>query len=80
MNRMAAAAVNLAIKTGTTGDRNQGLDALVIGFFPSEKPRYAFAFRLEGAGKAEIKGAFFLRDLLKILYHLKLTIKIYRNL
>ena len=66
--RAWSAAVNLAIKTGTTGDRKQGLDALVIGFFPSEKPRYAFAFRLEGAGKAEFNGAFFLRDLLKILY------------
>ena len=67
-HRAWSAAVNLAIKTGTTGDRSQGLDAIVIGFFPSEKPRYAFAFRLEGAGKAELNGAFFLRDLLKILY------------
>jgi hypothetical protein len=68
-HRAWSAAVNLAVKTGTTGDRKQGLDALIIGFFPSEKPRYAFAFRLEGAGKAEFNGALFLRDLLKILYH-----------
>jgi hypothetical protein len=66
--RAWSAAVNLAIKTGTTGDRKQGLDAIIMGFFPSENPRYAFAFRLEGAGKAEFNGAFFLRDLLKILY------------
>jgi hypothetical protein len=66
--RAWSADVNLAIKTGTTGDRSKGLDAIVMGFFPSEKPRYAFAFRLEGAGKAELNGAFFLRDLLKILY------------
>ncbi|MEI6614209.1 MAG: penicillin-binding transpeptidase domain-containing protein, partial [Chrysiogenales bacterium] len=66
--RAWSAAVNLAIKTGTAGDRKQGLDALIIGFFPSENPRYAFAFRLEGAGKAEFNGAYFLRDLLKILY------------
>jgi hypothetical protein len=65
--RAWSAAVNLAIKTGTAGDPQQGLDALVIGFFPAEKPRYAFAFRLEGAGKAELNGAFFLRDLLKVL-------------
>jgi peptidoglycan glycosyltransferase len=66
--RAWSATVKLAIKTGTAGDRKQGLDALVLGFFPAEKPRYAFAFRLEGAGKAEFNGAYFLRDLLKILY------------
>jgi peptidoglycan glycosyltransferase len=66
--RAWSATVNLAVKTGTTGNSKQGLDALFIGFFPAEKPRYAFAFRLEGAGKAEFNGAFFLRDLLKILY------------
>jgi penicillin-binding protein A len=66
-HRAWSPAVNLAIKTGTAGNSKQGLDALVIGFFPAEKPRYAFAFRLEGAGKAEFNGAFFLRDLLKIL-------------
>lgn len=62
------ATVNSAIKTGTTGDRRQGLDALVMGFFPAENPRYAFAFRVERAGKAEFNGEFFLRDLLKILH------------
>jgi hypothetical protein len=66
--RAWSAAVNLTIKTGTVGDSKQGLAALIIGFFPSENPRYAFAFRLEGAGKAELNGAFFLRELLKILY------------
>lgn len=65
--RAWSANVDLAIKTGIAGDRDHGLDALVIGFFPSEKPRYAFAFRLEGAGKTEFKGALFLRDLLKIM-------------
>lgn len=67
-HRAWPAVVNLAIKTGTTGDRNGGLDAIVIGFFPAERPRYAFAFRLEGGGRADVNGAFFLRDLLKILY------------
>jgi cell division protein FtsI/penicillin-binding protein 2 len=67
-HRIWPAVVNLAIKTGTSGDRNRGLDALVIGFFPAERPRYAFAFRLEGGGRADVNGAFFLRDLLKILY------------
>lgn len=65
--RAWSAAVNLAIKTGTAGDPRQGLDALLIGFFPAEKPRYAFAFRLEGAGLAQSAGALFLRDLIKIM-------------
>lgn len=56
--------VRVALKTGTAGDREKGLDAILIGFFPAEKPKYAFAFRLEGVGKAELKGAEFLRDFL----------------
>lgn len=66
--RARSETVRLAIKTGTTGSSRQGLDAVIIGFFPVEQPRYAFAFRLQGAGLAELNGAFFLRDLLKSLY------------
>ncbi len=40
----------------------------MIGFFPVEQPRYAFAFRLQGAGLAEFNGAIFLRDLVSSLY------------
>jgi hypothetical protein len=60
--------VRLAIKTGTAGNLRQGLDAIIIGFFPAERPRYAFAFRLQGAGKSDVIGAFFLRDLINVLY------------
>jgi hypothetical protein len=67
-HRARSSTVRLAIKTGTAGSSLQGLDVVVTGFFPVEKPRYAFAFRLEGAGMAELNGAFFLRDLLRILY------------
>jgi len=67
-HRARSETVRLAIKTGTTGSSRQGLDAVIIGFFPVENPRYAFAFRLQGAGKAEFNGAFFLRDLIKSLY------------
>jgi hypothetical protein len=67
-HRARSETVRLAIKIGTAGSFRQGLDAVSIGFFPVEKPRYAFAFRLQGAGKAEFNGAFFLRDLLKSLY------------
>jgi hypothetical protein len=67
-HRARSEMVRVAIKTGTAGSSRQGLDAVIIGFFPVEKPRYAFAFRLQGAGKAELKGAFFLHDLLQSLY------------
>lgn len=56
--------IRFGIKTGTSGNKKLGLDAIVIGFFPAERPKYAFGFRLERVGKAEVKGAFFLRDLL----------------
>ncbi len=65
--RARSASADLAVKTGTAGDRRYGFDALVIGFFPAQKPRYAFAFRLEGAGKPELTGVLFLRDLVNIL-------------
>ena len=61
-------AVRIAAKTGTAGSSQNGLDAIVIGFFPVEKPDYAFALRLEGGGKAEFNGAYVLRDFLKLLY------------
>lgn len=54
----------IALKTGTAGDKKVGLDAVLAGFFPADKPEYAFAFRLERAGKAEWKGALFLKDFL----------------
>jgi len=56
--------VEFALKTGTSGEKRTGLDAVITGFFPVEKPQYAFAFRLERAGKAEWKGANFLKRLL----------------
>lgn len=66
--RLSGVTPRLAIKTGTIAGKAGGLDAIVIGFLPYENPRYAFAFRLEGAGRAELQGAFFLRELLKALY------------
>lgn len=60
--------VETAVKTGTAGDRNKGYDAILTGFFPADRPAYAFAFILRRVGKAEIKGAFFLKDFLISLY------------
>ncbi len=61
--------VQTGIKTGTAGDKKVGLDAVITGFFPMEKPQYAFAFRLERAGKAELKGAYFFKRFLTSVYH-----------
>jgi hypothetical protein len=66
--RLSGRTPRLAIKTGTAAGKAGGLDAIIIGFLPYENPRYAFAFRLEGAGRADLQGAFFLQELLKILY------------
>ncbi len=56
-----------AVKTGTTANPAGGLDAVMAGFLPADAPRYAFAFRLEGGGRADIQGASFLRELLPLL-------------
>jgi hypothetical protein len=63
--------VQTAIKTGTAGNRKTGLDSIIIGFFPAAKPDYAFAFRLERAGKAELNGAAFLKEFLSLLYRVR---------
>lgn len=60
--------VKVALKTGTSGERKFGFDSVLIGFFPADKPQYAFAFRLERAGNAELKGAYFLKDFLNSFY------------
>jgi hypothetical protein len=59
----------VALKTGTAGNKKLGLDAILTGFFPADKPQYAFAFRLERVGKAEWRGALFLKDFLIAFYH-----------
>ena len=58
-----------AVKTGSAGDSKKGLDAILLGFFPARKPVYAFAFRLERAGRADLKGARFLKQFLISLYN-----------
>lgn len=60
--------VRVALKTGTSGKKERGLDAILSGFFPAEKPQYAFGFRLQGVGKAELKGALFLKEFLISFY------------
>ncbi len=60
--------MDIGLKTGTAGEKSKGLDSVLTGFFPFEKPRYSFAFRLERGGKAEYNGALFLRRFLKAFY------------
>ena len=63
--------VRVGLKTGTAGSKKKGLDAILVGFFPAEKPEYAFGFRLERVGRAELKGAYFSRDFLTAFYQRK---------
>ena len=60
--------VKVALKTGTAGSKKLGLDAVLTGFFPADKPRYAFALRLARGGRAEWRGARFLKDFLIAFY------------
>jgi cell division protein FtsI/penicillin-binding protein 2 len=55
--RASVDGVPLALKTGTAGSREQGYDALVIGFAPADHPAIAFALIAENAGAAEFAAA-----------------------
>jgi cell division protein FtsI/penicillin-binding protein 2 len=61
--------VKTAIKTGTAGSSKEGLDSIIFGFFPFDNPRFAFAFRLKNAGRAEYRGALFFKQFLKAFYN-----------
>jgi cell division protein FtsI/penicillin-binding protein 2 len=53
--------IPVAAKTGTAGNKRNGFDAVIMGFFPARQARYSFAFRLERGGKAQVEGAAFLK-------------------
>jgi len=61
--RSRVAGLRIALKTGTAGSIRDGLDTTIIGFFPFERPEYAFAFHLEKGGRADIQGAALVKDL-----------------
>jgi peptidoglycan glycosyltransferase len=67
--RAAVDGLALAVKTGTGGDRKQGLDGIMIGFAPAHEPRVAFAVVLEGGGKAELAAARVTRTFLESILH-----------
>jgi penicillin-binding protein 2 len=53
------AGIDISAKTGTAqlGEHNQYMNSWVIGFWPSENPRYAFAVVLEKAPAGTLSGA-----------------------
>lgn len=56
---MNVSGINLAGKTGTAevGTRKQFMNSWVIGFWPADKPKYAFATVLEHAPAGTLSGA-----------------------
>jgi peptidoglycan glycosyltransferase len=60
--------VNVAMKTGTAGNREKGYDALIMAFAPVESPRIAFAVIAEHAGPAEIAGAKIAHDFVAAMF------------
>ncbi|TDI32899.1 MAG: hypothetical protein E2P03_05820 [Acidobacteria bacterium] len=62
--RAALDGLSFAMKTGTAGEREFGLNSIIIGYAPLDNPQVAFAFIAEHAGKAELAGARIARDFL----------------
>jgi peptidoglycan glycosyltransferase len=57
--------LSLAMKTGTAGERKNGLEALIMAFSPVDKPKIAFGVIAESAGPAEYAGAQIAHDFLE---------------
>jgi cell division protein FtsI/penicillin-binding protein 2 len=51
--------LQIAAKTGTAqlGNRNQWMNSWVVGFWPYQNPRYAFATLMERAPAGTLSGA-----------------------
>ncbi len=62
LKKLRHPAWQIAAKTGTGGKKDPDYDAVIIGFFPAEAPRYAFALLLRKAGRADRNAADFLKD------------------
>ncbi len=57
--------LNVAMKTGTAGERSSGLEALIMAFAPVDSPKIAFGIIAEDAGPAEFAGAKIAKDFLE---------------
>jgi penicillin-binding protein 2 len=53
--------IKIAAKTGTAevGVAKERINSLIIGFFPYERPRYAFAVVMEDGRQGQLVGALF---------------------
>jgi len=65
--RVQVEGISVAMKTGTAGERKNGLDAVILAFAPAESPRIAFGILAEDAGPAEIAGAKIAHDFLQAM-------------
>jgi len=65
--RVQVDGISVAMKTGTAGERKNGLDAVILAFAPAESPRIAFGILAEDAGPAEIAGAKVAHDFLEAM-------------
>jgi len=59
--------ISIAMKTGTAGLRQEGLDGLIMAFAPVDNPKIAFGVIAEGAGQAEFAGAQIAHDFLEMM-------------
>ena len=66
-HRAPVGGISLAMKTGTAGERQEGLDAIILAFAPVENPKIAFGVIAQGAGPAEFAGAKIAHDFLLAL-------------
>ena len=57
--------LTVAMKTGTAGERQEGLDGLIMAFAPVQSPKIAFGLIAEGAGPAEFAAARIAHDFLE---------------
>src|SRR5437016_8708549 len=64
-HRAPVEGLSIAMKTGTAGERRNGLEALIMAFSPVDKPRIAFGVIAENAGPAEYAGAQIAHDFLE---------------
>jgi len=62
--RVVVDGLPIAIKTGTSGKREFGLDSVIIGFAPADSPKIAFCLYAHSAGKAELEGTRIVREFL----------------
>jgi peptidoglycan glycosyltransferase len=73
--RAPVAGITMAMKTGTAGERQEGLDALILAFAPVDDPKIAFGVIAEGAGPAEYAGARIAHDFLEAMKPRLLAVK-----